>query len=69
MAWQYGVQLKNSSTVHEFSIRLNNIVRIITLQCVDTTWANSFVNSNFMKSDSNFHGLILKIPNVLKSWT
>ena len=37
------------------------------MQCIETTWENGFVNLNFVNSNSNFHGLILKIYKFLEN--
>ena len=31
------------------------------MQCIEATWENGVENSNFIDSDSCFHGLILKL--------
>ena len=33
--------------------------------CIETTWTNNFVNTNFVDSDSSFHKVILKLQYII----
>ena len=37
------------------------VSKLCYMQCIETNWENGFENSNFVHSDSCFHGLILKL--------